>query len=595
MKGRQNEGFKMIEIITIPSIVVIGIMLLKSLAFAGSLATSIIAAPIINSTSNQSTLVSTQNGTIQGKYLEGFNQDAYLGVPFAQPPLGNLRFLPPQPYNSTWDDVKTFDQYGYACYATWGTDTANLEHSEDCLTLNIVKPHGYENQSLPVGIWIHGGGFQDGSSTRKAYNLSYIVDNSVAIGKPFIGVSINYRLNGFGFLTSDEISQKGFTNVGLRDQIQAIHWINENIEGFGGNPNHLVLWGESAGAISIGKLLSTKYLSNDYIKGAIMESGSNVFTNIKPGASGDNQQDFKTLVSYFDCDNAEDYIECLQDVDASKLQYVFNATNGVLKKSFAFPYIDGDVISKSSYEILDSGEDFIKAPILIGTSTDEGSAFSNHSLNTSQEVHDYLLQQFPNLNKASISRLIEMYPIDNPDTILPNDPTYNNTPIVYPPSYGAIAANSSCLSGDLTFLAGSKITAQLYAKHGVPVYKYRHNIPTLETSNQTFLGTTHYQEVVYVFDNPDHPTNPSDGSTFYPSPEAPKIANTISKLFASFISDLDPNVDQSLLKYPSPQWPDYKESTENIVFDLKGFHVEKDDVREEQFNYIESIISQLDA
>ena len=146
--------------------------------------------------------------------------------------------------------------------------------SEDCLYLNVIRPAGYENQNLPVGIWIHGGGLSMGGTRDERYNLSFIVDNSVQIGKPIIGVSIAYRLTAWGFLQSSEVSGSGNTNIGLRDQRLALHWLQENIHAFGGDRSKVTIWGESAGAGSVGWHI-TAYNGRDdgLFRAGIMESG----------------------------------------------------------------------------------------------------------------------------------------------------------------------------------------------------------------------------------------------------------------------------------------------------------------------------------
>lgn len=113
-------------------------------------------------------------------------------------------------------------------------DQIPYNQSEDCLYLNVVRPAGYEDVKLPIGFWIHGGGFSNGGGGDGRYNLSFIVQQSVKIGKPFIGVSTNYRLSAWGFLSSSELAGEGLTNLGLKDQRLALHWVQENIEGFGG-------------------------------------------------------------------------------------------------------------------------------------------------------------------------------------------------------------------------------------------------------------------------------------------------------------------------------------------------------------------------
>lgn len=532
------------------------------------------------------------NGTIQGAHLDTYDQDVFLGIPFAQPPLGSLRFAPPVPYNQTWNYTKVFDQYGDACIATGGTDNSIHPQSEDCLTLNVIRPSGYEDEELPVGIWIYGGGFTDGTSRRSAYNLSYIVENSVEIGKPIIGISLNYRLGGFGWLGSQELANKSWTNVGLRDQIQAINWIHENIANFGGDPNHLVLWGESAGAISVSKLLSSGKLDEHVIKGAIIESGPVVFPNITSGTVAFRQNDFDNIVDYFNCSEAVDSLICLQSVDSSSLQYVFNSSNGIFS-SDSYPYIDGDIIHKAGYQSL-IDEEFLKIPVLIGTNTDEGTLFIVPGLNTTIGFMLFLKAALPSLTLDSILKFHLLYPFGDPLVSAPLEPTYNSSPIVVPPEAGLQFPRLSTLVGDVIFNAGSRIASRFYSEHS-PVYKYRFNIQDLEYSiQQSYFGAGHYQEVVYVFDNDQAPGNPLYGLTWNSNLKSAQIAKTMSSMWVSFISDLDPNFNQTN-DSDIPYWPEYSQGAENYVFDLNGFYVENDDYRSEQMEFIESIISQLNA
>lgn len=555
-----------------------------------------LAAPLTERSEQSTTvpIVQITNGTIQGLHLETYNQDVFLGIPFAEPPLGELRFSPPVPYNTSWgDSPKVFDEYGYACIATGATDNSLSPQSEDCLTINVIRPAGYEGQQLPVGIWIYGGGFQDGTSRRPAYNLSYIVENSVELGKPIIGVSFNYRLGGYGFLGSQELVNKGWTNVGLRDQVQAINWVHENIQSFGGDANHLVIWGESAGGISVSKLLSSNQLGEDYIKGAIIESGPVTFPNTTSATIAHRQNDFETIVDYFNCTDAIDVIKCLQTVDAQDLHYVFNITNGVLNTGFLYPYIDGDYLSTSGYQSLVNGN-FLKIPVLIGTSTDEGTSFVQQNLNTTEEFKSYLKHISPSLTNNSIDQLDQLYPLGDPLVSAPLDPTYNTTPIVYPEGItGAQYPRLATLYGDFTFFGGSRFAAKYYSQHS-PVYKYRFNIPDLDTTgNKSYVGAAHFQEVVYVFDNDQAPESTVNGATWNPDSRSPDIAKRMSSMWVSFISGLDPNINQV---YPDvPEWPKYSDGAQNYVFDLNGFYVETDDKRKEQIDFIETIISQLNA
>jgi carboxylesterase type B len=175
-----------------------------------------------------------KNGTYSGVHSAEYNQDFFLGVPFAQPPVGNLRFRAPQSLTSSWKGAKPATSYSAACIGYGSDDWPYPKLSEDCLYLNVIRPSGYENQELPVAFWIHGGALTEGSSIDQRYNLSFIVERSVKIGKPIIGVSTNYRLSMWGFITGEEVIQTGNANIGFRDQRLALHWVQENIRAFGG-------------------------------------------------------------------------------------------------------------------------------------------------------------------------------------------------------------------------------------------------------------------------------------------------------------------------------------------------------------------------
>ena len=175
------------------------------------------------------------NGTIHGRYLAGFDQDLFLGVPFANAP----RLANPTPLNNSWTVPLDATSYGHTCYGFGSNQLLpgiKDRQSEDCLNLNIIRPSGHgANADLPVLVWVYGGGFRQGSSADPMWNMSYIVQTSVENGQPIIGVSINYRLSFLGFPSGKEAMDANVTNLGLKDQRIALEWIQENIEAFGGD------------------------------------------------------------------------------------------------------------------------------------------------------------------------------------------------------------------------------------------------------------------------------------------------------------------------------------------------------------------------
>jgi carboxylesterase type B len=180
-----------------------------------------------------------RNGTYFGVHVPQLSQDIFRGIPFAYAP----RFQLPQSLNETWEGSRPAIEPGVTCVGFGTNNLFGWPVGEDCLNLNIVRPEAVEpDAKLPVLVWIYGGGFAQGSNRAPEFNSSFLLQTSIEIGHPLIIVSINYRLSGFGFLSSAEIQAEGITNLGLRDQWKALEWIHENIEYFGGDPDRVTIW-----------------------------------------------------------------------------------------------------------------------------------------------------------------------------------------------------------------------------------------------------------------------------------------------------------------------------------------------------------------
>ncbi|AXA34200.1 carboxylesterase family protein [Francisella adeliensis] len=213
-----------------------------------------------------SEIISTNSGKLCGIQQQRSSQtaEAYLGVPFAKPPVGKLRWKAPEPIGKFDQDVFQATQLGNNCVQPSGE--SKYKGSEDCLNLNIWKPKG-DKKNLPVMIFIPGGGFVVGAGGLEIYNGTYL-----AAKHDVIVVTLNYRLGALGFLRYMENATNIKGNFGLLDQITAMKWIKENIKNFGGDPDKITLFGESAGAMSVGFHLMSVPKSNDLFRAAIMES-----------------------------------------------------------------------------------------------------------------------------------------------------------------------------------------------------------------------------------------------------------------------------------------------------------------------------------
>lgn len=185
--------------------------------------------------------VEISNGTIIGSTDN--DVDTFNAIPFASSPVGSLRLKPPQPL-STGFGTLIATAIPTSCPQPPSKSSAansSAPTGEDCLTLNVQRPSKVSPwEKLPVLIWIYGGGFTQGSTQEQ--DATPIVQKSVALGKPLLYVQMNYRVSGFGFLAGKELQQDGSTNLGLRDQRAALHWVNENIAAFGGDPDRVTIW-----------------------------------------------------------------------------------------------------------------------------------------------------------------------------------------------------------------------------------------------------------------------------------------------------------------------------------------------------------------
>ncbi|KAF2086318.1 alpha/beta-hydrolase [Saccharata proteae CBS 121410] len=508
-----------------------------------------LALPNASSVSSAPT-AQVKNGTYVGVHSAEYNQDFFLGIPYAQPPVGELRFRVPQSLDGAWNGTKDATAYSKECVG-YGSDQLIYETSEDCLYLNIVRPSGYENTSLPVGFWIPGGGYYQGGGVDQRFNLSFIVENAAAIGKPFIGVTTNYRLSGWGFLMGDEVQESGQTNLGLRDQRLAMHWLQENVAAFGGDPSKVTIWGESAGASSVGFQL-TAYDGRDdsLFRGAIMESGSPVYYQALMNSTG-FQSNYTALLSATGCANATESLGCLRALPYATLNDALNTTD---LKEWG-PAIDGDFIAGKTSLQLAAGK-FVHVPVISGANSDEGTAFTDDGINNSTQLLNAILL------------LDAGYP-DVPKLGIPGSPPLGPLPDDYRPGgdLGIQYRRSAALYGDYQMVGNRRLTCETWAAEGLDAFCYRFNaIPA--TSDQD-KGITHFDEVAWVFNNVNGvgyepvaiPPFTGKGQSYI------DLAKLMSSSWASFIVDLNPNgfAKGNLTK---EDWPVYRlEDPKNYVFD----------------------------
>ncbi|KAL1582072.1 hypothetical protein WHR41_09255 [Cladosporium halotolerans] len=526
--------------------------------------------------------VDVKNGTISGIHSSTYNEDYFLGIPYAQPPVNGLRFRNPQSLNTTYNSTYEATEYASSCVG-YGGDQLGYPVSEDCLYLNVVRPSGYEDQELPIGLWIHGGGLRMGGSRDARYNLSFIVENGVKIGKPFIGVSINYRLQGWGLLASEQVTGSGNTNIALRDQRLALHWVQENIGAFGGDPTKVTIWGESAGAASVGwHLLAYNGRDDGLFRAGIMQSGNPVAYN-SYRSEIDYQPGYDALVNSTGCGNATDTLDCLRYAPYEQVNNFFNSTEGGNWNVI----VDGDFVQRWGSLQLEEG-DFVKVPIISGANTDEGTAFGPRGIDTEQDFAETLTDPESSviLPEHFVPEALEAYP-NTPDYWVPPVEEIGN--YTYPGQ--AQYRRSAAYWGDALMNANRRGACETWTANGVDAWSYRFN--TIPNGIPFTTGVTHFQEVAFVFDN-------TQGLGYGPlwgtvNPYANKsqsyqdLGFLMSTSWASFIHDLDPNGYKGR-NSSTPEWPVYSNSEpQNIVFDtnVTGNAFNEDDTwRKEGIQFI---------
>jgi carboxylesterase type B len=512
------------------------------------------------------------NGTYEGLYLPTLNQNVFLGIPYAQSTGNENRFRPPQALNTTWNGTRSAKAYGPACPDSQLTGDAM---SEDCLSINIVRPAGLSESQLaglPVAVWIHGGSYQFGSSSLPNYNLSYIVQRSVEIGRPIIATSINYRKGGWGMLYSREIQGTGNTNNALRDMRKALAWISENISAFGGCKDNVTIWGESSGSFAVGQLvISYGGRTDNLFHRSIQESGS-------AGTAWYNGSDwyqpiYDTIVDKANCSDAIDTLACLRTVPYQVMLPLLAAPS---QGPGWYPTVDGDIIPAYPTELLHSGR-FAHIPHLLGTNSDEGTdnAPTGGIINTDQQLFDYLKGStgfgFPD---AVIRKIMQLYP-DDPALGIP----LNTGAEIC--DQGKQYKRVAAIVGDVFYHATRLEDARWYARYS-PTYTYRFNTlpwqndPLSTTGGQAPIckGVSHFSEVAFVFANPAY---------YGPWAEYKALSDEISAHWINFITGGSPNGAGAQGEL---EWPVYNGSERGLNLVLQasgrgrnGSYVEEDTYR----------------
>ncbi|KAI0827830.1 carotenoid ester lipase precursor [Trametes gibbosa] len=468
----------------------------------------------------------------------------YLGIPYAQPPVGDLRLRLPQPvpaYSGTIDATRT----GNICVQQnlnlppfpsvvpepaqqylrdFVAIPAGVTQSEDCLNLNVITPTGVTPTSkLPVVVYIYGGGYQDGSDI--ALPGQAIVGKSITMNQPVIYVAMNYRLSALGFLGGKEVKEAGVGNLGLQDQRVALRWIQKYISAFGGDPSKVMIWGQSAGSVSVAlHMLTNDGNSEGLFRAGFLESGT-------PGPFGDIlelQGVYDQIVSDAGCASSDDTLNCLRTVPIETL-------SAAMDKSPSFvdygqvntpwnAHADGVFVTQPPEHLALAGK-IANVPIVIGNTLDEGSAFAFFSLNvtTDAQFFDYIHSNFyPNAQSDEVAPLLDLYPADP----AAGSPYGTGDNFAYSPQYKRIAS----FQGDWIVHGPRRLFTSVVSELQ-PVYAF------LSEGNQVFgLGAAHATDLQNVYGGGD-----------------------MAEYLIRFATTLDPNGDGAF------QWPQYSNANPQLL------------------------------
>ena len=430
--------------------------------------------------------VSTKSGVVQGVDKNGVT--SWLGIPFAAPPVGELRWKAPEP-PAPWQGVRQADKFGPACMQNHELHAPGADQavSEDCLYLNVWKGDDAGPAKQPVMMYIYGGGFNIGSSAWPQTNGTSLARRGVIV------VSIGYRLGKLGFFADPallaEAKDQPTGNFGILDAIEGLKWIKANIAAFGGDPANVTIFGESAGGAAVNMLMTTP-LAKDLFAKAIVESGGPF--PAKPLAEAED--DARKAAQ--DWGVAGDDMKALRALPAATI-----LGNATMMQGGSGPFVDGQVVPAQTLDLYRQGK-FARVPIMLGTNSYEAGLF-------------------PMLSKG----VKEQHPADWPKITQLYD------------GYGSHddALVAGQLITDLMFTLPAREAAEAIAATNDPVYVYSFNY--LRPSERGKLpGALHFDEVYQVFGTA--PTAPMGGD-----PVDPAIVDAMQSRWTDFAKTGVPGTD----------------------------------------------------
>lgn len=466
----------------------------------------------------QNNTIKIENGSIEGSTTEGGIQ-VYKGIPFAQPPVGKLRWKAPQPVQN-WDGVKSCKAFSAspmqaspAPFMFWSSEFLIPKEpiSEDCLYLNVWSGAKSSQEKRPVLVYIYGGGFRSGGTACPIY------DGEAMAKKGVIFVSINYRVGVFGFLAHPELSAeadyKASGNYALLDMIAGLKWVQKNIAAFGGDPQNVTIAGQSAGAFGVNYLCATP-LTKGLFNKAIAQSGGSFYSNpLRPNVDMKGAEELGVkFAKSLNCNSLEE----LRNKSADDIQ---KAQGGL-----SAPITDGYVMPESIFEIYKKGKQNDVA-IIVGWNEDDRVSGPPVKAAIFKEN---MKKRFGDMTDA----FLKAYPAETEEQS---------------------AQSQMALGRDETFGLQDYTWAKMQSQTGkAKAYIYNFNRKLPAYTPETQFGAFHSGEIVYAYNNLHTLNRPWEAIDH-------EIADKMSSYWANFAKTGNPNGKDL------PQWNVYSPTTEGVL------------------------------
>ncbi len=458
--------------------------------------------------------VKVEGGLVQG--VTDGNLTVYKGIPFAAPPVGNLRWKAPQPV-AGWAGTRPADQYAPACVQSMGGPPPSGV-SEDCLYLNVWTPAKSAAEKLPVLVWIYGGGFNGGATSYPVHDGARLAKRGVVL------VSLSYRVGVLGFFAHPELSAespaRSSGNYGLLDMISGLQWISRNISAFGGDPARVTIFGESAGGIAVSMLCASP-VAKGLFSGAISQSGGSFGPSNRDPQPGENMR----LLADAEASGVEFAkaagAASIGELRALPPEKLLEARRG--QRGMAWPIVDGHVIPDDQYRLYEAGR-FNDTPILVGYNSDEGLSFTR--VKTADEYAEGVRERY--------------------------GPFADRLLAAYPAAGNAVTKTARDLARDSAFGWHTWVWARLQSARGKGrafSYYFDQHPPRAPGAPDADHGTPHGVDVPYVFENLQASATPEDRH----------ISEIMAAYWTNFAKRGDPNGEGL------PAWPAFSDANPVVM------------------------------